>query len=61
MILRGQVIRVPHQQSSVNPSSLSGFTYVVGSGPSAEQSFTISGSNLTDDISIAPPPTMKFH
>ncbi len=37
----------------VNPTSLSGFTYVVGSGPSDEQSFSVSGSNLTDDISIA--------
>ncbi len=40
---------------TVSPTSLTGFTYVVGSGPSAEQSFSISGSNLTDDISIAPP------
>ncbi|GAB1405233.1 hypothetical protein MASR1M74_24130 [Lentimicrobium sp.] len=40
---------------SVTPSSLSGFTYVEGSGPSAEQSFTISGSNLTEDIIVAAP------
>ncbi len=38
---------------SVNPTSLSGFTYVEGSGPSEEQTFTISGSNLTANISIA--------
>lgn len=37
------------------PASLTGFSYVVGNGPSAEQSFSISGSNLTAAISIAPP------
>ena len=31
---------------SVSPSTLSGFSYTVGAGPSAEQSFTLSGSNL---------------
>jgi len=38
---------------TVTPSTLTGFTYLVGSGPSAEQTFTISGANLTADISIA--------
>lgn len=38
---------------SVSPASLPNFTYVQGSGPSTEQSFTISGTNLTGDISIA--------
>ncbi|MFP5438200.1 MAG: beta strand repeat-containing protein [Bacteroidia bacterium] len=32
---------------TLTPSSLSGFTYVQGSGPSASQSFTVAGSNLT--------------
>ncbi|GAB1468915.1 hypothetical protein MASR2M64_16790 [Candidatus Cloacimonadota bacterium] len=32
---------------------MTGFTYVVGSGTSAEQSFTVSGANLTTNISIA--------
>lgn len=45
---------------SVIPSSLSGFTYVVGSGPSEEQSFSISGSNLTDDISVTPPSSYEI-
>jgi len=31
---------------SVNPSSLTGYTYVVGNGPSSSQSFDLSGSNL---------------
>lgn len=40
---------------NVNPSSLSGMVYVVGSGPSAEQTFDISGSNLTTDITLTAP------
>lgn len=32
---------------SVNQSTLSGFTYETGSGPSASQSFDVSGTNLT--------------
>ncbi|HRU91457.1 MAG TPA: T9SS type A sorting domain-containing protein [Candidatus Marinimicrobia bacterium] len=39
----------------VTPSTLTGFTYIVGSGPSAEQTFTVSGTNLTADISISAP------
>jgi hypothetical protein len=38
---------------NVNPTSLTGFTYVFQNGPSAEQEFTISGENLTANISIA--------
>jgi len=40
---------------SVNPATLTGFTYVTGSGPSATQTFSISGTNLTANISIAAP------
>lgn len=39
--------------SSVN--KLSGFKYWVDNGPSAEQSFTVIGSNLTGDITVTPP------
>jgi hypothetical protein len=39
--------------SSVN--KLQGFQYLVGNGPSGEQSFTVSGSNLTGDITVTPP------
>ena len=38
---------------SVSPLTLTGFTYIEGSGPSAEQSFTVSGLNLSSDITIA--------
>ena len=34
---------------------LSGFSYVVDNGPSAEQFFTVEGGNLVDDISITAP------
>lgn len=40
---------------TVTPITLTGFTYVEGEGPSAEQTFTISGANLTADISVAAP------
>ena len=35
--------------------SLSSFTYVYGAGPSASQSFTVSGSNLTNNVTVAAP------
>ena len=38
---------------NVSTSSLSGFTYVEGSGPSDAKSFTVSGSNLTANISLS--------
>lgn len=49
--MRGPVI----VNSTQVPSSLSGFTYVEGSGPSAQQSFTVSGSNLSNNIVLTPP------
>ena len=38
---------------TLTPAVLNGFTYEVGNGPSAEQSFSVSGQNLTAGISIA--------
>lgn len=40
---------------TVSPSSLIGFTYAHQSGPSAEQSFNISGSDLIANVSIDAP------
>lgn len=37
---------------AVTPMTLNGFSYVEGNGPSAEQSFTISGMNLSNNITI---------
>ena len=39
----------------VSTASLSGFSYVSGNGPSSDKSFTVEGSDLTANISIAPP------
>src|SRR5690606_20627504 len=41
--------------TSVSETTLSGFTYVLGNGPSAEQNFTVSGNNLTSDITVTAP------
>jgi len=38
---------------TVNPSTLTGFSYVTGSGPSSEQSFSLTGSNLTSDLTVS--------
>lgn len=40
---------------TVTPSSLVGFTYVEGSGPSDSQSFSVTGANLTNDITVSAP------
>lgn len=45
---------------AANPTSLAGFTYQAGSGPSAEKSFSVSGSNLTGNISIVPPTNFEI-
>ncbi len=38
---------------TVTPLALTGFTYTEGNGPSEEQSFTVSGLNLTSNVVIA--------
>jgi hypothetical protein len=40
---------------STSTSTLTGFTYNIGSGPSTEKTFTVGGSNLTNDIAINAP------
>lgn len=45
----------PTPTITATPSSLTGFTYIEGSGPSLEQDFNVSGSNLTSDILVTPP------
>ena len=47
------IVRTP--LITVAPTSLTGFTYNLGSGPSTEQTFTVAGSYLVGNISIAPP------
>ncbi|MEI6752791.1 MAG: T9SS type A sorting domain-containing protein [Paludibacter sp.] len=45
----------PAPSVTLSTSSKTGFTYASGAGPSAEQSFTVSGANLTSNISLTPP------
>ncbi|RTY90873.1 T9SS sorting signal type C domain-containing protein [Flavobacterium sp. GT3R68] len=40
---------------TLTPVTLTGMTYVFGAGPSANQTFTASGVNLTADILLTPP------
>jgi hypothetical protein len=37
-----------------SPATLTAFTYVYGSGPSVEQSFTVSGNSLTNNLVVTP-------
>ena len=39
----------------VNPSSLSDFSYIYGSGPSSEKSFSLTGTNLTGTLNVSAP------
>jgi hypothetical protein len=41
--------------TTVSNTTLSGYKYFAGSGPSAEQSFTVGGSYLADNITITAP------
>ncbi|MDY0326573.1 MAG: lamin tail domain-containing protein, partial [Candidatus Cloacimonadaceae bacterium] len=43
----------PTPTISITPAALTGFSYQTGNGPSATQTFTVSGTNLTANISLA--------
>ena len=45
---------------TVSTSALSGFTYEIDNGPSASQSFTVTGVNLSGPISISAPANYKI-
>ena len=45
---------------SLNPTTLTGLNYVVGSGPSSPQTFTASGINLTANISLVAPTNFEI-
>jgi len=40
---------------NISTNTLNGFTCITGTGPSSEQSFTISGSSLNSNIIVTPP------
>lgn len=44
----------------VSPATLSGFNYIIGNGPSTEQSFMVSGTNLTASILLTAPADYEF-
>lgn len=51
-----QITSAPSPLITVNPTSLSGFTYVQGSGPSTSQTYSLAASNLTpadDKLTVA--------
>ena len=52
-VVSGSVIAQPTIVVTGGP--LTGFTYIAGSGPSGEQSFTINATNLTSNLIITPP------
>src|SRR5659263_601781 len=41
-------------------ATLTGFTYSFGSGPSVEQSFTVSGTGLSGNITVTPPTNFEI-
>ena len=45
---------------TVTPLTLTGFTYIEGNGPSAEQSFTVSGLNLSGNVTITDAPDFEI-
>lgn len=50
----------PAPSIAVTPSSLTGFTYQHNAGPSAAQSFAVSGSYLTANVSVTVPADGNF-
>ena len=46
---------VLNPQLAVSITSLSDFRYIYGSGPSTSKNFTVSGSDLTDDVTLTAP------
>ena len=48
-----QTTTAPPPIITLTPTTLTGFTYTEGAGSSSEQTFTVNGANLTNNISIA--------
>jgi len=53
-------VSVPPVTITLSGSTLGGFTYSEGSGPSPQQSFTVTGSNLTAGIVITAPANFEL-
>lgn len=42
-----------HKKIRVNKTELTNYTYIAGNGPSAAQTFTVTGANLTSNLSLS--------
>ncbi|MCX6172059.1 MAG: YDG domain-containing protein [Flavobacterium sp.] len=49
------VLTITKPTITITPTSLTGLTYIYGSGPSTQQSFSVSGLNLTANIILSAP------
>jgi hypothetical protein len=58
ILIEGILSLVP--SISLSPSSLTNLDYLLGNGPSAEQTFTVSGTNLTNDITLTAPTNFEI-
>ena len=56
----GDVPPATNPTITVTPTDLSDFNYVANNGPSSSQSFTLSGSNLTEDVTVTAPTNFEI-
>jgi len=52
IVVNGTVTSTATPTITLNPTTLTGFNYTEDAGPSGEQTFTVTGTNLTNNISI---------
>ena len=55
IVVSGSVNSVSQPSINIIPTTLSGLTYEFGTGPSAEQTFSISGTNLLANLNLTAP------
>lgn len=56
----GNVNSTSSPNINISPASITGLDYIAGNGPSAEQTFTVSGSNLTNNITLTTPANFEI-
>jgi hypothetical protein len=49
------LVTAPTPTTTISTTALSGFTYIAGNGPSSEQNFSASGTNLTANLVVTAP------
>jgi uncharacterized protein len=45
---------------SASPTALTGLDYIAGSGPSVSKNYTLTGTNLTSDLTVTPPTNFEI-